>query len=37
MATITTMCFTSHMQVDALTTRRGKDGGWVVERLLNQV
>ena len=24
-------------QVDALTTKRGKEGGWVVERLLNQV
>lgn len=24
-------------QVDALTTERGKEGGWVVERLLNQV
>ncbi|RVW90849.1 Cell division control protein 48-like C [Vitis vinifera] len=23
--------------VDALTTKRGKEGGWVVERLLNQV
>lgn len=27
-------CF---VQVDALTTMRGKEGGWVVERLLNQV
>lgn len=25
------------LQVDALTTKRGKEGGWVVERLLNQV
>jgi ribosome biogenesis ATPase len=24
-------------QVDALTTSRGKEGAWVVERLLNQV
>lgn len=24
-------------QIDALTTKRGKEGGWVVERLLNQV
>lgn len=23
--------------MDALTTKRGKEGGWVVERLLNQV
>ena len=31
--------FLFHMmwQVDALTTKRGKEGGWVVERLLNQV
>ena len=27
----------NHLQVDALTTKRGKEGGWVVERLLNQV
>jgi hypothetical protein len=26
-----------HFQVDALTTERGKEGGWVIERLLNQV
>lgn len=26
-----------YLQVDALTTKRGKEGGWVVERLLNQV
>lgn len=26
-----------HFQVDALTTERGKEGGWVTERLLNQV
>jgi len=26
-----------HFQVDALTTKRGKEGGWVIERLLNQV
>jgi AAA+ superfamily predicted ATPase len=25
------------LQVDALTTKRGKEGGWVVERLLNQL
>lgn len=25
------------LQVDALTTSRGKEGAWVVERLLNQV
>lgn len=24
-------------EVDALTTKRGKEGGWVVERLLNQL
>ncbi|KAF2284618.1 hypothetical protein GH714_028210 [Hevea brasiliensis] len=26
-----------HVKVDALTTKRGKEGGWVVERLLNQL
>ncbi|KAK6137968.1 hypothetical protein DH2020_028289 [Rehmannia glutinosa] len=26
-----------HIKVDALTTKRGKEGGWVVERLLNQL
>ncbi|THG18198.1 hypothetical protein TEA_017142 [Camellia sinensis var. sinensis] len=26
-----------HLHVDALTTKRGKKGGWVVERLLNQL
>ncbi|XP_059069357.1 cell division control protein 48 homolog C isoform X3 [Cryptomeria japonica] len=26
-----------HIKIDALTTKRGKDGGWVVERLLNQL
>lgn len=26
-----------HLQVDALTTKRGKEGGWVVERVLNQL
>ncbi|KAH9619791.1 hypothetical protein KSS87_006631 [Heliosperma pusillum] len=26
-----------HIKVDALTTERGKEGGWVVERLLNQL
>ncbi|CAL5419257.1 unnamed protein product [Camellia sinensis] len=30
--------FTSHaLHVDALTTKRGKEGGWVVERRLNQL
>ncbi|KAJ1388666.1 P-loop containing nucleoside triphosphate hydrolase [Sesbania bispinosa] len=27
----------THIKVDALTTKRGKEGGWVVERLLNQL
>lgn len=30
-------CILFFDEVDALTTRRGKDGGWVVERLLNQL
>ncbi|GAB2277713.1 hypothetical protein Dimus_012416 [Dionaea muscipula] len=30
-------CILFFDEVDALTTKRGKEGGWVVERLLNQV
>ncbi|KAJ6792818.1 cell division control protein 48-like protein C-like [Iris pallida] len=30
-------CIIFFDEVDALTTMRGKDGGWVVERLLNQL
>ncbi|KAK9946233.1 hypothetical protein M0R45_011708 [Rubus argutus] len=30
-------CILFFDEVDALTTRRGKEGGWVVERLLNQL
>ncbi|XP_010939645.1 cell division control protein 48 homolog C [Elaeis guineensis] len=30
-------CILFFDEVDALTTKRGKDGGWVVERLLNQL
>ncbi|KAK4258016.1 hypothetical protein QN277_007529 [Acacia crassicarpa] len=30
-------CIIFFDEVDALTTRRGKEGGWVVERLLNQL
>ncbi|MCL7035933.1 hypothetical protein MKW94_030457, partial [Papaver nudicaule] len=30
-------CILFFDEVDALTTRRGKDGGWVVERLLTQL
>eukprot|EP00252_Welwitschia_mirabilis_P027148 TRINITY_DN9219_c0_g1_i1.p1 TRINITY_DN9219_c0_g1~~TRINITY_DN9219_c0_g1_i1.p1 ORF type:complete len:719 (-),score=133.54 TRINITY_DN9219_c0_g1_i1:796-2952(-) len=30
-------CILFFDEIDALTTRRGRDGGWVVERLLNQV
>ncbi|KAK0597907.1 hypothetical protein LWI29_029680 [Acer saccharum] len=29
--------FPEEYEVDALTTKRGKEGGWVVERLLNQL
>ncbi|CAN6461201.1 unnamed protein product [Victoria cruziana] len=30
-------CILFFDEVDALTTKRGKDGGWVVERLINQL
>ncbi|GLJ49526.1 hypothetical protein SUGI_1049620 [Cryptomeria japonica] len=30
-------CILFFDEIDALTTKRGKDGGWVVERLLNQL
>jgi ribosome biogenesis ATPase len=30
-------CILFFDEVDALTTKRGKEGGWVVERLLNQL
>ncbi|XP_077252180.1 cell division cycle 48C [Tasmannia lanceolata] len=30
-------CILFFDEVDALTTERGKDGGWVIERLLNQL
>ncbi|KAH9325944.1 hypothetical protein KI387_006122, partial [Taxus chinensis] len=30
-------CLLFFDEIDALTTKRGKDGGWVVERLLNQL
>uniref|UniRef100_A0A0E0DVN0 AAA+ ATPase domain-containing protein n=1 Tax=Oryza meridionalis TaxID=40149 RepID=A0A0E0DVN0_9ORYZ len=32
-----TPCILFFDEVDALTTKRGKEGGWVVERLLNQL
>lgn len=34
---ISDLCTYFFHQVDALTTKRGQEGGWVVERLLNQV
>ncbi|KAM3339266.1 hypothetical protein P3S68_029135 [Capsicum galapagoense] len=30
-------CILFFNEMDALTTKRGKEGGWVVERLLNQL
>ncbi|KAF3623246.1 hypothetical protein FXO38_30847 [Capsicum annuum] len=27
----------THIKMDALTTKRGKEGGWVIERILNQL